>query len=690
MTQSNTEGVFNAKNKRLQSIYRKKKSAYNTLLSDWMIFFCKEMSRKFFYNMKVFFTILFVGTVMHTNAQLEDLTAELEASRNDTDRIDMSLKLAKAYLNRDPIKSLDYAESSILLSRSLGLTGRQIEAVKTKGTAFFYLSRYDSTALYWHDALNLIPTSEKLTKADLLNNLALLNQRQGKYDTSLIYHRQAYDIRKDFPDTVLFVHSIGNMAGLYRTKGDYGQALKYYFEALGHYESFNMPKQQSDVLNGIGLVYLDLKKPHESLDYLKAALEIRKELGDMRLIASSTNNIASCLKVQENFSKAETYYLEYLKLVKELHDRRGVAGAYSNLGNVAKNLGKYRLSMEYYQDGLELFLDMNEPEGISMTATNLGSLSLFLKQYREAIEYYKMALENAEASGSLSLQKSSQKGLSDAYRDLGQYRQALEHLERYAAIKDELFNQDLSREIAEYQQQYEAEKRAKEIEILKNQAITMEKESAIKDKAAIKRKKELELSNAYRNGAIFLSILAVILLLLLYNRFTLKKRLLLQESKLLENQKEEYRLKSEIKQNEIEVKNRELSSMASNALHKNELLTRLKESVDTIKQNVEGRELVELEQLIRSGINLDKDWDIFQRHFTSVHPDFFNSLKQNYPTLTSNDLRICAYLRMNLSTKEIASLMNIEAKSVRMNRYRLKKKLDLAEDQEVQDFMLKV
>ena len=86
---------------------------------------------------------------------------------------------------------------------------------------------------------------------------------------------------------------------------------------------------------------------------------------------------------------------------------------------------------------------------------------------------------------------------------------------------------------------------------------------------------------------------------------------------------------------------------------------------------------------------MDKDWEQFTVHFDNVQNDFLSALKETYPNLSPNDLKFCAYLRMNLSSKEIAQLMKISVRGVEIGRYRLRKKLEISTETNVVEFLLK-
>jgi len=99
--------------------------------------------------------------------------------------------------------------------------------------------------------------------------------------------------------------------------------------------------------------------------------------------------------------------------------------------------------------------------------------------------------------------------------------------------------------------------------------------------------------------------------------------------------------------------------------------------------------LKQLIQGIESTINLDQDWGNFKMHFEEVHQGFFKQLLEQYPDLNTNELRFCAYLRLNLDAKEIARILNITVNAIEKRRYRLRKKLNLNPEDSIFEFLSK-
>jgi DNA-binding CsgD family transcriptional regulator len=145
---------------------------------------------------------------------------------------------------------------------------------------------------------------------------------------------------------------------------------------------------------------------------------------------------------------------------------------------------------------------------------------------------------------------------------------------------------------------------------------------------------------------------------------------------------------------EIEYKNSELASSAMHIVKKGELLTKVKSELGSIIKKIDNEyaitELKKMVKALNEDENLDQEWEYFTKHFDKVHSDFIVKLKEKHSNISNNELKLCAYLRMNLSTKEIAQLMNISVRGVEISRYRLRKKLNLATDVNLFDYLISI
>ena len=158
--------------------------------------------------------------------------------------------------------------------------------------------------------------------------------------------------------------------------------------------------------------------------------------------------------------------------------------------------------------------------------------------------------------------------------------------------------------------------------------------------------------------------------------------------------KEVIQLQNEKLEAEILHKNAELTSMATNLVQKKEFIYKITEELSKLnsseKSMIERSELKKILKSLTSDEKLDKEWEQFSIHFNSVHRDFLVRLKDSFPNLNAHDLKLCAYLRMNLSSKEMARLMSISVRGVEISRYRLRKKLELSPKEDLFQFLLNI
>lgn len=145
---------------------------------------------------------------------------------------------------------------------------------------------------------------------------------------------------------------------------------------------------------------------------------------------------------------------------------------------------------------------------------------------------------------------------------------------------------------------------------------------------------------------------------------------------------------------ELSSKTRELANSAMSLVYKNELLQNLSHEMTKLKDD-KGKKLADdhlrkIQKVIDEGMNDERDWNVFETSFNEAHGSFFKKLKASHPDLVPNDLKLCAYLHMNMSSKEMASLLNISLRGVEIRRYRLRKKLNIPHDKNLAEFFMEL
>ncbi|WNB17070.1 triple tyrosine motif-containing protein [Marivirga arenosa] len=197
-------------------------------------------------------------------------------------------------------------------------------------------------------------------------------------------------------------------------------------------------------------------------------------------------------------------------------------------------------------------------------------------------------------------------------------------------------------------------------------------------------------------------ILAVVTYYVIELRYKKKTEILTEEkekeitridSELKTSEEKFEKLKNEKLKSEIKLKNKELATSTMHLINKNSFINSVKANLNNITKRSKNQEVKhEINKVIQNidkNIAADQDWEHFSIHFDQVHGDFIKRWKEDYPDLSPQEMKLSAYLRMNLSTKEIANLLNISIRGVEIARYRLRKKLELERSDNLQEFILK-
>ncbi len=191
-------------------------------------------------------------------------------------------------------------------------------------------------------------------------------------------------------------------------------------------------------------------------------------------------------------------------------------------------------------------------------------------------------------------------------------------------------------------------------------------------------------------GYVLIAI-GIFLALWISERIRLRKRhirrLQMMEKQYLVRQNEELR-------NEVKERETELFDVTNTMISKNKVLSKIKDQFDTYKENTPPQRFPDklydkINELIDNDVETNNDWKLFMVHFEQNYKGFFNNVKARFPSLTSGDLKLCACLRMNLSTKDIASLLCISIRGVEIGRYRLRKKMGIDSSVNLNDFFIK-
>lgn len=432
-----------------------------------------------------------------------------------------------------------------------------------------------------------------------------------------------------------------NMANIYLKQGDYDQAVKLYTQAIA----------------------------------------INTELGAGKELFNNYNNMAEVEIARGQLNKALEYAFQAQRWTNLDEDPYTYYFLQCNISQIYLLQGRLKIAWEYMSDGLSYMhangYDMDYGYGCLFAAhlwKNAGDKAkrLFYLQEAERI---------AQRLGNQNLQTKVYNNLAEYYNNENQATKAYRYLMLSYRLNDSIRVLDDAKRLADMELVYEMEKVVQENSLLR-------KESELKD-LNIKRQ---------RLTLLLIGLIAAMTIGFFSYRLLTQKKRRLAERVLAEQKAELNRKEMEIMQKhqtdlkrELEIKNRELTSKVLKLVRNNEFIIHLTEELKQLllelnpRENAKKEHIRELMAQLRSQSNDNSDTE-FKYYFEQVYSSFYDNLLRNYPNLTAKDLRICAFLRLGLSTKEISIITFREIRSVESSRNRLRKKMNIPADTDLTEF----
>ncbi len=388
--------------------------------------------------------------------------------------------------------------------------------------AWAYLATNDSvnTVAYFKKSIAL--AGEQEYDNGLVNawsNYGLYFTRYGKPDSAVAYFLLCLKKAKETDNATIASKACLNIAGCYLSKGDYASAIQYYLEAMPYLEKMNDQVKIAINYHCLGIAYYALKNYPLSLKYYFKSMETGRKIGTPDTSGYNDNGIGVVYKEMGKYDSAR-YYLGIAHIAAERHsDVYLMSHNLSNEGEVYVLLGQSDKALPYLKKALELQAAMTDKRGMAETSALLGDAYLVNKSYKEAAHYYDTAKVLGEAVSARDVLASAWKGLSGVYKGTENAAAALDAYQRYANLKDTLYTEESSRQIAEMQTKYNTEKKEKE-------NVVLQKDNAEKNLQLVKEKNQKYI---LVGSFAFLVVLSVIF----YNDRRLKqKNVILKEREL--------------------------------------------------------------------------------------------------------------------------------------------------------------
>jgi len=504
---------------------------------------------------------------------------------------------------------------------------------------------------------------------------------------------------------------------------DHIRSLELLTEARSMAEKNRWYKQQFLATNNIGANYYALLDYGEALNYYLESYTLAVKELEPKYEMVVLNNIAILYSKEEDYGKAKEYFKKAYDIAKENKDNFKIGLYAMNLGNVANEAGEFKEARAYITESLPYLKQDNDMYLLAETGLTENDLRMgHATQAREKATAILSRLQNPDFNDTwLSLMLI----ITESYIKDQMYAEAAASANKILAtkpnieIKKTVFgllseNYTKSKNFAAALQYKDsviaAEKglyKIKNSQLYNNNRVKFEIQDYKNQIAINGQKLSAERKVFYYINAVIIAIVLIVILVFRNLSVKNKQRQLLaernektmalelekekNENLLLEQQIKEREntalLEQERLKNEIEARNRKLSAKALYLSGRNELIEDILSSVSGTTELSKNPALAGHIKTLKNHLKTNDEWDSFLTHFEEVNQGFLSRLKVAHPTLTANDVRFIAYIYMNLSTKEIASMLNITAEAIRKRKERLATKMELPENTSLYDYL---
>jgi len=551
-------------------------------------------------------------------------------NKEDGDNTDLELyvQISRCFLSIDLDSANYYIDLGLERAQSLDERSIIASLLVQKGDVQYSNGDQDQALTQLEEAIQVYEELEKdrdYLKA--INLSGLIYETRQDYEKALEYYLSGLQESQLQKDTLITAFFHNNSANIYNIIGDTTNSIKQIKKAIFLFKAINNQYYYSNALVNLGNSYLDAKK----------------------------NELA-----KENLLKAESLQLE-------IGNHYGLFNNYANLGDLALQEADTNLAIEYYSKSLEQYkkCDTLDPllryecAFLFLDFANINSLKV---DYGQSIYYYKKVLQEGKEQNSLSLISRAYKGISDCFNKMEKIDSAYHYLELYQPIQDSLIKETYNERVDEINYKFQ----------LEQEKILMEKE---KDLLITDRK------NQRLTFFIIIGPLVTLLIVLIFIGYY-------QKSKLRQSQLKQKNLELEKNklQLDLDYKNKKLSTSVLHLIERNEFINQLSEKLQASDENMETDKILELVKQIERNTSGNL-WGEFEKTYMEVHKDFHVSLTSRYANLTANDRKLCAFILMNMSSKEISSITYQSPQSIKIARYRLRKKLGLTRSENLSAFL---
>lgn len=512
----------------------------------------------------------------------------------------------------------------------------------------------------------------------IINDSLYLKAKSFRFknpDSSVYFLQKGHTLKLKEKDTTNAINYLIELGELYSHTIDYGKSYDRYWEALILADKSEDSISKANIYKELGLLYGYYKRHDEAVKYLNLSNKVRKSLVNsfnkewtLPFVGSNYFTLANFYRDIKDYDNYRVY-LDSSQQIQNMLPKSAPKSYYleAEFGYLASIDRDFDTALKKLKNAKEYF-EVHDPSYLVLIHMFYGDVYSDMDKLNESIIHYEKSLGVSNKYKShLNINLQVYESLSNIYFKQRRFEKAHNYLKKAKELNENIFgrNSSNSRHLLEIKDLYRIEKEKQE-DLIKQQTI--------------KKLKHEEKVWFLQSIILIVTIIFLMLFGFLFIRHIRQKH---NNEKLILKERQKLKLQ---KTNEIlELKNKELTESALRIIEKDEFITSIKNRLANQKDNVDVNVIRRILKYIQRSPS--SNWSEFELRFTAVNQSFYKKLKKNYPSLKQTDLKLCALIKLNFQSKDIAKLLGIEVKSVHTSRSRLRKKLNLSRNENLEEFI---
>lgn len=529
----------------------------------------------------------------------------------------------------------------------------------------------DSISNSWLIKENIFLSLEvKFQKANAL-------YEDNQYTTALNLYLEIKEEAVKLNDKKLEARCLERMASVHLSTDNPPLSLKYYYESLAIFEEINDPAGIAKIYNILAIYKGEYKDFDTAFKYINRSLQIHDSLKDQEQLIQNKGNLAYIYLLKKEYPKSDDLYQKLIDELEKENEKLNLPMIYYSHAKVLDAMQKPEKAIIGIHKAIKISEETRDTSMLSYLYNDLGN------RYKnnDSYQYWQKALICAKSIENDELEIAALESMLQMDIAKNDLREGVEKQKQILLAKERLQSKKISNHVKVSELKY--------LELKQKNAIEVQKNNLKK----------------HRETIVWLSIISILGFIIAYvisknrkiNIINLEQQNRLKENEIkIQQEKLAQHVINEENQNylkkqqelTIKLKENELSGLALQINFIEDFLSEINEVINSNTNPTETK-IVKISNMIHQK---QKDFnypELFNTKFNQLHPDFLTNIQQKFPSLTKYELKLCAYIKMHLSNKQIAVIMNVNPDSINKSRYRLRKKLNVDKTETLEQYFEK-